>query len=842
MKINILLSLALIMFGLSVPSLLAVDIPKLPNTSTVITCFPDTIGYKTITVGVSGRDFTDLQKAINAAEPGTIIKLDAGATFTGGFVLPKKTNGSGWIILMSSRMDLLPPDEVRINPTGSTANSSFPMQASAMAKIVTTNLSGIPCFVTQANAHHYRLVGLEITADNSVLNSYGLVNLGDGSSAQNSLSQVPEYFVIDRCYIHGHTNATIMKYGVALNCANAAIIDSYISDFHSVGYDAQAIAGINGPGPFKIINNYLEASGENIMFGGGAAAIPGLVPSDIEVRQNYFFKPFSWRVGHPSYAGKHWTIKNLFELKTGMRVLLDGNILENSWADLPIGQSGYAILLTIRTEGGGSPQAEVSDITISNNIIRHVGAGITLSGRDDGSVGNRSKRIRIFNNLFEDINGPTYGDMNAAGPNDGTFIKIGEPEDLVIDHNTIFQTGPITWATKVMNGFVFTNNISLSKVSSGGYQGIYGPGYQQGNNTISHYFPDITDANQRINKNCFIGGDASKYTNYNSLSKNYFHTDAMAVGFIDYTNGSPNFHNYALLNTSQYHQNATDSKDLGIDIQLLDSAMKSPRGCLPISEKNVLSISISPKSATIRTKDSLQLTATILPADATNKIVTWNSDNQLIASVSASGLIKGIAPGTTTIRITTQDGNKKDSCNVTVSSSVIPVLQVFLFKKTDTLYVGDSMKDTSQLTATVYPSDATNTNVSWQSLDSSIASISQIGLVRAKAVGITTVYVRTDDGGFTDSCTIIVVKPLGLSNEDMPSRIFGVSPNPTNEIITIMLPSRNHFEIEISSLLGIPFINIEDNTMIDVSQVPKGIYLIKVRQGQEIYYGKFLKE
>ena len=87
---------------------LAVNPPALPNTSTVITCFPDTSGYKTITVGAVGRDYTDLQKAINTADLGTIIKLDAGATFNGGFVLPKKTIGSGWIVIMSSRMDVLP--------------------------------------------------------------------------------------------------------------------------------------------------------------------------------------------------------------------------------------------------------------------------------------------------------------------------------------------------------------------------------------------------------------------------------------------------------------------------------------------------------------------------------------------------------------------------------------------------------------------------------------------------------------------------------------------------------------------------------------------------------------
>ncbi len=560
-------------------------LPALPNTADVVTCFPDTSGYAVITVGPIGRDYTDLQDAIDAAELRTVIVLDAGEIFYGGFVLPDKGEGEGWIIITSSRMDILPGVQNRIKPLAPTGDIDFPKQAEAMAKIVTNNLSGIPCFKTQAFAHHYWLAGLEVTADVTVIESYGLINLGDGSSAQNTLSEVPHDFVIDRCYIHGHTEATIMKYGVRLDCQRAAIMDCYISDFHSIGFDAQAIACINGPGPFKIINNYLEASGENILIGGAAPAIPGLVPSDIEVRQNYFYKPWSWRVGDPTYAGKHWTIKNLFELKTGMRVWLDGNTMENCWADLPIGQSGYAILLTVRTEGGNAPQADVSDVLITNNIIRHVGAGIAISGSDDGA-GIRSSRIRVSNNLFEDINGPIYGDQNVGGPNDGTFLKIGKPKDVMIDHNTIFQSGPITWAYDVTDGFIYTDNISTSYVSAGGYQGIYGPGQSQGNNTIAHYFPDVNDANQHFHKNVMIGGNASKYTNYNTISQNYFPADIDAVKFVDYLNGLLDHHGYALSADSPFYQTGSDGKDIGINIQAMDSAFLETRDCQVVTSVN----------------------------------------------------------------------------------------------------------------------------------------------------------------------------------------------------------------------------------------------------------------
>lgn len=520
-----------------------VPLPAPPQTSTVETCFPDTTGYRRITVGAIGRDYMNLQDAINAATLGTVIIVNAGEEFAGSFALPEKTVGNGWIIITSSRAAELPPINTYVAPE----------HAALMPRIITTNTSGLPAFYTRARAHHYRLVGLEITAATAVKESYGLMFFGDAGTAQSTLDVVPHHLVIDHCYVHGHDEGTIMKFGVRLDCANAAVVDSYFSDFHSIGFDAQAIAGVNGPGPFKIIHNYLSASGENIMFGGAAPAIAGLVPSDIEIRGNYLFKPFSWREGHKTYAGKHWTIKNHFELKTGRRVLFDGNKLENCWADLPIGQSGYAILLTVRNEGGKAPQAEVSDVTISNNFVQSVGAGITLSGTDD-TPSKRTSRIHIVNNVFDDINGSTYGDGNDAGPNVGTFLKIGDPENVTVDHNSIYQSGSITWAYKPMNGFVFTNNYVTCEKSAGGYRGIYGPGKAEGNATLAYYFSDITDANKRFHNNALFSGDSALYSNYATLSKNTFPTEASKT-----------------------------PSDVGHDMDVIDSAYHYKRTCVSVT-------------------------------------------------------------------------------------------------------------------------------------------------------------------------------------------------------------------------------------------------------------------
>lgn len=547
------------------------SLPELPRISDFKTCIPDTTGYKYVTVGPLARDYNDLQKAIDEVSLGTILILDAGQEFKGGFTLPDKGIGDDWIIVISSQMMKLPSENQRIKPLASTGNINYPTQQSAMPRIITTHLAGIPCLTFLSKSHHYRFVGIEFKADDKVLQSYGLIHVGDISAQQNSVEKAPHHIIFDRCYIHGHSNGTVMKFGVRLDCSYGAVVDSDVSDFHSIGFDAQAIAGINGPGPFKIINNYLEASGENIFFGGGASGIRDNIPSDIEIRHNHLYKSLHWRVDHPTYAGKHWTIKNLFELKNGQRVLFDGNLLENSWADLPIGQSGYAILLTVRTENGAAPNSDVSDITISNNIIRHCGAGITLSGSDDG-VGIISKRIHIYNNLFEDISGPLYGDQNVNGPNDGIIIKMGEPRDVIIDHNTFLQTGAITWVFKNVPGFQFTNNLCLSMPNSVGYQGIYGPGVQHGNATIMRYFSDITDLSLRFHKNVLIGDNMSRYSNYNTVSKNYFPSNTNLVGFKNFNLGTLDYHNYALGAQSPYKNISTNGSDIGVNFEKLDSA------------------------------------------------------------------------------------------------------------------------------------------------------------------------------------------------------------------------------------------------------------------------------
>src|SRR5205814_867913 len=101
-----------------------------------------------------------------------------------------------------------------------------------------------------------------------------------------------------------------------------------------------------------IVNNHLEGSGENIMFGGVDPGVTNLTPSDIEIRLNHFFKPTSWK--------GVWTVKNLFELKHAQRVLIESNIFENNWQDA---QAGTAISMKTVNQNGFCTWCVTQDIT-----------------------------------------------------------------------------------------------------------------------------------------------------------------------------------------------------------------------------------------------------------------------------------------------------------------------------------------------------------------------------------------------------------------------------------------------------------------------------------------------
>ncbi len=539
--------------------------PELPRVYLNTTYVPPT-GGRTIAVATGG----DFQAAINQAQPGDIITLQAGATYTGNFKLPAKT-GSGWIVIRSSAPDSsLPAPGTRITP-------AF---ASVLPKLVTTNSE--PALEALDGAHHYRLIGLEATLATGTQTTYNLIGLGD---VQSSLAQMPHNLILDRVYLHGNPTATLRR-AVRLNSASTAIIDSYISDCHEVGADSQAIGSWNGAGPFKIVNNYLEGAGENIIFGGGDPQVPNLVPSDIEFRRNHCFKPLSWRIGDPSYAGRPWTVKNLLELKNAQRVLIDGNTFEQNWT---MAQVGYAILFTVRNQDGAAPWSVVQDVTFTNNIVRKVGGGFNMHGTDNNQRSMVSRRIRIANNLLLEVD-----ELRWAGPGIA-FHLFGGPHDVTIEHNTVFQTSSIIATSDIpTEGLVFRNNLLPHNE-----YGVKGDSRGTGNETINTYFPSSL-----FKKNVMVGGSSALYP-----SDNLFPPSFDQVGFLDRASG-----NYRLAPASPYKNAGTDGRDIGCDIDVLNAALSGAALVTSVSSASFSGAAFAPESITTAFGTGLSTTTISAPA------------------------------------------------------------------------------------------------------------------------------------------------------------------------------------------------------------------------------------
>ena len=222
----------------------------------------------------------NLQSAIDTAQPGDTILLEAGATFTGNFVLPVKPGTEFITLRTDDPTGTLPRDGQRVSPS----------VAAGLAKIRSSNT--MAALRTAPGAHHWRLTLIEFPANRE---GYGeILQIGDGSSAQNHPSKIPYDIELDRLYVHGDPQIG-QKRGIALNGGSVTIRNCHVSDIRGVGMDTQAIGGWNGTGPYLIENNYLEAAGENLMLGGADPHIPNLVPSNVIIRNNHFARPMSWR-------------------------------------------------------------------------------------------------------------------------------------------------------------------------------------------------------------------------------------------------------------------------------------------------------------------------------------------------------------------------------------------------------------------------------------------------------------------------------------------------------------------------------------------------------------------
>jgi len=416
-----------------------------------------------------------IQAAINSAPCGAVIELDAGAVYSANLTLPKK-DCTEFITIQSSRAGELSEGQ-RINPA----------TQSALLVTLESTINAEPVIQTAFGAHHYKFIGVRVKTRDASVFVYDLVRFG---ANQTSPDQTPHHLTLDRSWIEGNPNQDTQR-GLTLNCADCGVTNSHVTNIRGKSMDTQAVCGWNGTLRAHVINNYLEATGENVMWGGADSASELMIPTNVEVRRNTISKLIEWK-------GQGYTIKNLLEAKSCVGCTVDGNVFENNWGNE--GQAGAAIVVTVRNQDCHAPWSTIQNGVFTNNIVRNSNGVFNFLGKDneaelsygkcpanaprnpDGSGSVRGNGFLVANNVFDKIIGP--------------FLVINGFYSVTVENNTDLQTCTEGCNTATFYGeqsfnYIHRNNVHDEKPyglagDAGKLPSFYVPNAIMTGNVIAH--------------------------------------------------------------------------------------------------------------------------------------------------------------------------------------------------------------------------------------------------------------------------------------------------------------------------------------------------------------------
>ena len=200
----------------------------------------------------------------------------------------------------------------------------------------------------------------------------------------------------------------------------------------------------------------------------------------------------------------------------------------------------------------------------------------------------------------------------------------------------------------------------------------------------------------------------------------------------------------------------------------------------------VTGVTLTPAAIELVVGETTTLAAIVLPADATNKDVTWSSSTPAAVTVDAGGMITSVAVGTSIITVTTVDGGHIATCEVTVTEAVVLVTGVTLTPAAIGLVVGEA----TTLAAIVLPVNATNKDVTWSTSDASIATVDEDGKVEATGAGVATITVTTVDGGRTATSEVTVTVPaVPVTGVTLTPAAIELVVGETTTLAAIVLPA-----------------------------------------------------
>ena len=582
----------------------------------------------TINVPAGGN----LQAALNSAKCGDTISLQPGGVYkpTGdSFVLPQKKACTGsdadFITIQTSNLAGIPPAGQRVDPA---------RHAAAMPKL--TGTKGTFVIIAEAGAHHYKFVGVEITTDGNTYTP-DLVNLGSYFTREQRLST--NNFVFDRIFAHSpevtpnnlfptSVDRTVGR-GLALSVSNVSVINSYLAGFSGHYPKAHSAAGQNidsygiysdaGPGPIKIINNYIEAQFSNVFIGGAGmnttnnatisnattnsarlSNVANLAVGDLVA---FSYSACTPAVGPNGYA-KPW--------ETGKVTSISGNTInftivrgQNSCNPGPPDNGG-----TARWNGDLIRDVEIRRNTLNkpdiwnafsnpknwieiktvkgavidgNDMYSGVGTNIaiTIRNQDGASPWATIEDVTFTNNRISGYKGgfglmltdneqPSLNGSNIVIKNNlfiqprpiqgyaANFVQLVGGHGIVVQHNTIVQPGSPVVSDIPTTGFVFKDNIIAN------YQ--YGMQCTIPSGGMAACWPRLAMTGNLIIDTRSDKSDGSLAARY--PAGNFYVNSPSEIGFVDLAN-----QNYRLAPSSKFRGRASDGTDPGCDINALEAAL-----------------------------------------------------------------------------------------------------------------------------------------------------------------------------------------------------------------------------------------------------------------------------
>jgi len=517
-------------------------LPELPRSEPDISLPTGWDGTADATIGAGG----DLQAALNAVVQNAgiyIIEITAGVTLTAGPYAVKNKTGTDWLIIRSSGAvgaGTLPGEGVRV--TDSDVGQMATLQASALNE----QILGF-----EADAHNVRIIGIEFEQTHvSRTMNYAWLRVNNGGQ---------DNIIFDRIWSHGAENSNnfegiqIKKPDDGLPMSNISVINSRVTGVQTYEFGGESHAiymhGVLGG---LVENNYTEGAGMGYLNGGLGFSDPdSTLCQDITVRGNHMYKPARWRTDLVDPGGPNdgflADTKNCFETKEGQRMLIEGNLFENSFGSL---QDGVG--LVFKSDEGNS-----TDITVRNNFVLGCRRSFLMSGIKTPGL---TAPMLVENNVF-------WTEENESFPQNFKFGATGDMGKVTVRQNTFFDVGGYhgiyfnQFRTTFVESLTYQNNI----LAAGGV--IQADGGSQGDAAVSGCCTEFDFDYNLIRRSSGGYAEIPGFENFVNVTTN------AEINFT--TNPPTQLSDFVLLSTSPGHPTTDPTLPaiLGADISAITAAL-----------------------------------------------------------------------------------------------------------------------------------------------------------------------------------------------------------------------------------------------------------------------------